>query len=209
MVYREDLEENGLYIYVEKPGFSYGSDALALCAFARLKKNERALDLGAGTGILSILLSSRSGAFFTAVELQQEMCTLMEKSVRENGQGDKISVLCADLRQLRPKPGFEQFDAVLCNPPYFAGGTQSESAQRRESRHQNSCSVRDAASCAARLLKEGGRLYLCTNAALLADSCAALVENGLQPKRLRLIGGRLALYEAKKGAKPGLTIEIL
>ncbi len=208
MIHTEDLQENGLFICVEKPGFSYGSDALRLAAFARLKRGERALDLGAGTGILSILLASRHGAHFTAIEIQEEMCALMEKSVAINAQEDSIEIRCADLRALKSAPSFEHFDAAVCNPPYFAGGTKSESEQRRASRHQDSCTMRDAASCAARLLRQGGRFYICCPATLLADCCAALVENGMQPKRLKLEGARLALIEAKKGGKPGLTLEI-
>ena len=206
MLQKEDLQENGLCIFTDKPAFSYGSDALALASFAHLKRGERALDLGAGTGILAILLESRFHARFTAVELREDMCALIQKSVSANGQA--IEVLCADLRTLRPSPEFENFDAALCNPPYFTGGTKSENEQRRTARHQESCTLQDAVLCAARMLKNGGRFTLCYPVSGLASLCAALVENGLEPKRLRIHENRLALIEAKKGAKSGLKYEI-
>jgi len=212
MLKKEDLQEGGLVIYTgteDAPkGFSYGTDALSLAAFAGLSRGERALDLGAGTGLLSILAAYRHGAHMTAVEIRADMCALMERSVGENGQEKQIEILHADLRTLRPRPGFENFDAALCNPPYFAGGTPSPNAQRRESRHQESCTFRDAAACASRLLKNGGRFYICCPASLLADCAAALTEHGMQAKRLRIERGRLALFEAKKGAKPGLKLEL-
>ncbi len=208
MLQTEDLQENGLMICVEKPGFSYGGDAVALAAFARLKKGETALDLGAGTGILAILLAGRYGARFTAVEIRGDMCALMQKSIALNAQEEMISVMNADLRELKSGRGFENFDAAVCNPPYFSGGTQSENEQRLESRHQKSCDFRDAAACAFRLLKQGGRFYICCPVTMLADCCAALIENGMQPKRMRIESGRLALIEAKKGAKAGMRLEL-
>lgn len=207
MLQREDLQENGLCIYSDKPAFSYGSDAIALAAFTRLRAGDRALDLGAGTGILAILLQGRYGARFTAVELRGDMCALIRKSVEENAQGDYIETLCADLRELRSRAGFENFDAAVCNPPYFSGGTPSENEQRQEARHQQSCTLADAAECASRLLKEGGRFFVCYPASGLSELCSELSRCRLEPKRIKIIGKRLVLAEAKKGAKPGLTLE--
>ena len=208
MIVTEDLMENGLRIRVDKPAFSYGGDAIALANFTRLKANERALDLGTGTGILAILLNGRYGARFTAVDIRADMCALARESVALNAQEGAIDVRLADLRTLRPAPGFENFDAAVCNPPYFSGGTQSANGQRRQSRHQDTCTLRDAAACAARLLKAGGRLYVCCPIAQLADCCAALIEYGLQPKRVCIQKKRLALLEAKKGGGVGMELII-
>lgn len=200
--------ENGLRIRVEKPAFSYGGDAISLANFARLKKSERALDLGTGTGILAILLNGRYGARFTAVDIRADMCALALESVKLNAQEDAIDIRCADLRTLRPKAGFENFDAAICNPPYYSGGTQSADEQRRQSRHQDSCTLRDVAACAARLLKESGRLYVCCPVSQFADCCAALIEHDLQPKRVCIQRNRLALLEARKGGGVGMELTI-
>ncbi|MDD4076008.1 MAG: methyltransferase domain-containing protein [Eubacteriales bacterium] len=200
--------ENGLRIRVDKPSFSYGGDAVALADFARLKKGERALDLGAGTGILSILLHGRYGARFIAIEVQEAMCALARESVALNNQEDAIEVRCADLRALRPCAGFENFDAAVCNPPYFCAGTQSENGQRMQSRHQNTCTLRDVAACAARMLKDGGRLYVCCPVSQFADCCAALIQYGLQPKRACIQNQRLVLLEARKNGGVGLELTI-
>ncbi len=198
--------ENGLRIRVDKPSFSYGSDALALADFTRLKKGERVLDLGAGTGVLAILLQGRFGARFTAVEIREDMCALTRESVALNAQQDAIEIRCADLRTLRPAPGFESFDAAVCNPPYYLEGTQSENKQRMQSRHQNTCTLRDVAACASRLLKEGGRLYVCCPVSQFADCCAALVQYALQPKRVLIQKKRLVLLEARKNGGVGMEL---
>ena len=83
----EDLQLNGLSIVVDKAGFTYGSDAVLLANFANPRRGDSCLDLGAGTGILSILVNGKTGARFTAVEIQQAACRLMEESIALNGQG--------------------------------------------------------------------------------------------------------------------------
>ena len=57
----EDLQLNGLSIVVDKAGFTYGSDAVLLANFANPRRGDSCLDLGAGTGILSILVNGKTG----------------------------------------------------------------------------------------------------------------------------------------------------
>ena len=206
----EDLQFKGLRIAANKPGFSYGHDALLLADFARMGRRDTALDLGAGTGILAILLNGRHGTPFTAVEILAEAAALMEESVAMNGQHD-ITVLCHDLRTLHEALPLESFSCAVCNPPYFSGGTPSPDEGVNISTHQQSCTVEDVARCAGLMLKNGGRLFMCYPASGVAEAFAALHGRGMEPKRIRLVRGRgapyLALIEAKKGAKPGLIWE--
>ena len=207
----EDLQLNGLSIVVDKEGFSYGSDAVLLANFAKPRRGDNCLDLGAGTGILSILINGKTGARFTAVEIQRPACLLMEESIALNAQEGEITVLNADLRELGGLFPAGSFDGAVCNPPYFSGGTRSENPAVALSIHQDGCGIYDVARCAGRLLKNGGRLWLCYPASRLAECLHAMVESGLQPKRLRLIDGKngpyLALIECLKGGKTGLIIE--
>ena len=69
----DDLQIKG-YEIIQSPGrFCFGMDAVLLSAFARVKKNEKALDLGTGTGILPILLEAKyPGLHYTGLEIQEE-----------------------------------------------------------------------------------------------------------------------------------------
>ena len=206
----EDLQYNGLKIYVDKSGFTYGRDAVLLANFAKPSAKEHILDLGTGTGILAILISGKTGARVTAVELQKDAASLAEESVLINAQQDKITVLNHDIRTLHTLLPQGSFDGAVCNPPYYKGGTKSENDAIRLSVHQDECSIYDAAACASRMIKNGGKFYLCYPADAVAECFHALVSNKLEPKKIQLVMGKgakpyLALIEAKKGGKTGLV----
>lgn len=206
----EDLQEASLRIAVDKPGFSYGNDAVLLAGFARLKAGDKLLDLGCGCGILSVLLERRAGAAVTAVDIRPEACALCSASAELNGQA--IRVLQADLRALRLEKGELAYDAVVCNPPYFPVGTQSPDLARRLCTHQDMANMADVAACARRMLKHGGKLFLCYPVRGLAACMAALVNEGLSPKRMAPVSAGekppyLILLEARKGGGEGLLWE--
>ena len=160
---------------------------------------------------MAILVNGKTGARFTAVEIQPSACQRREESIALNGQGGDITVLHADIRRLGELLPAGSFDGAVCNPPYFSGGTRSENPAVALCVHQDECGIYDVARCAGRLLKNGGRLWLCYPASRLAECFHAMVESRLQPKRLRLIDGKngpyLALMECVKGGKTGLIIE--
>lgn len=209
----EDLLLDGLKIIRDTRDFTYGTDSVLLANFVRSGARERVLDLGAGTGILSILINGKTGAQMTAVELDERLCDRARRSVAMNGREAHIRVLCQDLRQASPELAPGGFDAAVANPPYFSGGTKSELAQRRTSTHQDACTLLDVAACAAKYLKNGGRFSLVYPASLFADAAHALKTNRLEPKRAQMVFTRsdapphVILLEAKKGGRPGLAWE--
>ena len=69
-------------------------DAVLLSGFAKVKKGEKTLDLGTGTGIIPVLLSSRTeGDFFAGLEIQADCAEMAERSVRYNGLEEKIRIM--------------------------------------------------------------------------------------------------------------------
>ena len=169
---------------MEKPGFTYGHDAVLLAGFARIKKQDKLLDLGVAAGILAVLLERRTGGGdLCGGPAAGGFAPLTRESARLNGQA--IHVLEQDLRILTLAPGQRPFDAIVCNPPYFAGAHPARIRPRRVCTHQDTATIQDVAICAGGLLKHGGRLFLCYPAGGVAVCMAALMAHGLSPKRLQ------------------------
>ncbi|MBQ7726672.1 MAG: methyltransferase [Clostridia bacterium] len=204
---------NGYFAWVSAC-HTFGTDAVLLANFAAAKPTDRLVDLGTGCGIIPLLMA-RDGALKSGVgvDLQEEAVALATRSAREAG-ADRLSFLCADLKDLKGKIPFGAHTLVTCNPPYKApsAGIQNRGDARRAARHEVACTLRDVVETAAKLLQTSGRFCLCHRPERLAELMALLREYRMEPKRLRLVCQRsgeepwLVLVEGKRCAHTGLRI---
>lgn len=212
----DDLQRNGYRIIQNPEKFCFGMDAVLLSGFARVKKGERALDLGTGTGIIPILLRGKTeGRDFTGLEIQEESADMARRSVALNGLEDSIKIEIGDIKEASTLFGAASFQVVTCNPPYMTEhhGLTNPGLPKAIARHELLCSFEDVAREAARLLKPGGRFYLVHRPFRLAELIRTLGNYGLEPKRMQLVHPYLdrepnmVLLEAHRGGKPRMTVE--
>ena len=146
-----EILDNGTRV-LTAPGATFGTDALLLARFAQPRRNERALDLCSGCGIVSLVWhdAGHRGPC-TALEIDPAASALCAAALAENADAAHIAPVCGDLRQLctaGPEQG--QYDFAACNPPYFTAGPRSPDPRRAEARHTGSCTTADAVDCARR-----------------------------------------------------------
>lgn len=207
----EDLLRDGLVIVRNSERFTYGHDAVLLTDFVKAKKGEKYIDIGCGTGILAILAHAKTGADFLCIDIEPECCRIAQKSVELNKLWEHIQVKCADARCINQSE-LGLFDGAVCNPPYFAAGTKSPHESRLVSAFEESLSLEQAVNCAARMVKNGGKLYMCYPAKSIAPLCHALEKAHFALKRLCLVSSKpdkepyLALAEAKHRGGAGASI---
>jgi len=216
MIRQETLSGTSWRFYYDENTFPPGTDTFLLSSFPVLKPGARVCDLGAGSGLLGLLLLRRERTLsVTGVELNGGDCRLAERSIRESGLDGQFRVLNADLRAPEALPRAGSFDLAVCNPPYFSpgSGASAAGAARRNSRSEESCSLSDICRAAARLVRWGGRFCLVYRPERLCDLLSTLRGAGLEPKRLRFVentaGGAplLVLAEGRRGGRPGLAVE--
>jgi len=193
--------------------FKLSQDSVLLSSFARPKKDWRGLDLCCGVGPLGALVHLKYGARCDGLELQPGAADLALDNFRRVGMEDS-RVYCVDLRQL-PGSLSDRYKFCICNPPYF--GTERGKVSPREAialaRSEEGCGIEDVCKAASKLLCTGSPLYICYKPERLAALMAACRENGLEPKRMRLVHHRadkpavLVLLEARKGSGEWLEIE--
>ena len=207
----DDLERNGYRIIQNKEKFCFGMDAVLLSGFTVVKKGERVIDLGTGTGIIPILLCAKTeGAHFTGVEIQPEMADMARRSVLLNGIEEKVDILEADLRTFSGA-----CDVVTSNPPYMKmqHGLQNPDDAKAVSRHEICCSLEDVCGTASGLLRTGGRFYMVHRPLRLPEIITELKKVRLEPKRMRFVHpfagkeANMVLIEAIKEAGPECRVE--
>lgn len=212
---RLDTVNENIRLIQKKNGLTFGSDAYLLYAYMKAKKNAVAADLGAGTGIISLLsLAKKKFSFVYAVEVQDLFAELIARNASLNQMDSLVEVVRADVRQLSAKSFGRELDVVFSNPPYMTtdSGFQNRDSEKFIARHEVYGTVWDFCSAASRLLKYGGSFYVVYRPDRLVDLLSALREASLEPKRMTYVyadsehGASLVLIEAKKGGSPGLFL---
>lgn len=212
----DELHRNGYYIIQDPKRFCFGMDAVLLSGFAKVKKGERAIDLGTGTGIIPILMEAKTeGEDFTAVEIQEESADMARRSVLYNHLEDKIKIVTGDIREAAKLFGASAFDVVTTNPPYMIGdhGLASASDAKAIARHEVLCTLEDILRESAKLLRPGGRFYMVHRPFRLAEIFSRMVEYRIEPKRMKLVypyvdkEPNMVLIEGLRGGKSRLTVE--
>jgi len=209
------LIEDELEIIQDNRFFKFGTDSVLLANFVELRRGDKVIDLGTGSGVIPLLLAYKNkDVELTGVEIQSEAADLAERNVEFNQLQKQIEIINADLCQLDSQLDAGSFDAVVSNPPYLplAGGQMKENDYIAIARHEIKAELEDVVAEASRLLKYGGYFFLVHRAERLTEVIECLAEYNCQAKELRLVQARrnkeadIFLLKAKKGAAPGLRV---
>ncbi len=212
----DDLQRNGFQIIQKTDGFCFGMDAILLSGFASVRKGEKALDLGTGTGIIPILLKAKTeGEHFSALEIQEEMADMARRSVAANHLEKDITVVTGDIKEASRIFGAASFDVVTSNPPYMndAHGLKNPDLPKAIARHEVLCTLDDVTREAAKVLKPGGRFYMVHRPHRLVEIITALTKYRLEPKRMKMVHpyvdreANMVLIEAVRGGRSMIKVE--
>lgn len=190
-----------------RKGYRFSVDAPLLADFIRTRPEDEALELGTGSGIISLLLSAKPFRHVTALEIQAGLADLARRNVELNGLDGRIEVVEADLRTYEPG---RTFDLIFSNPPYIrkATGFLSLSAEKSTAKHELHGTIGEILAKAAAWLAPEGRASFVYPEKRRADFLKAAGECGLGARRLRDVRPRagepanLFLIELGKGEGP-------
>jgi tRNA1Val (adenine37-N6)-methyltransferase len=201
-----------ILILQKKRGYRFALDAPLLADFIQTRGEEELLDLGAGNGIISLLLSIKPFKRTTAVEIQEDLAGLARRNVVLNGLEDRITIIREDLRKYRPG---REFDVVFSNPPYIRkkAGFLSSSPEKSVAKHEVSCDILDMMRAAAASMKRDGRAYFIYPSSRRDDLFTATENEGLRLKKVRYIhprpGDKSSLFLSEWSFSAGKTRRLL
>ncbi len=201
-----------LKIYQPIEGYRFSVDAIILAHFVNLKRLNKAVDIGAGTGIIGMLLAKKyPDSEITMVEIQQELVEMAKNNILLNNLENQIKVYCMDAKAFKEK----DFDLVVTNPPFRRPGTGKISPKEEIAiaRHEFSLSLIDIAQIAQKSLRHRGRLCIIHLPERLVEIIRILSKYNLEVKRLRFVHSKISteakmvLIEAVKGGRISLKVE--
>jgi len=206
--------------FIEQGGiFRVGTDSVLLAHFAKsagIKKKKRAIDLGCGSGVLSILMAWDDPELFVdGIEIQPESALAARENVANNSLVERINIISGDLRCHRELLEAGAYDISIANPPYYPQGSGKRPASYSIAiaRGEQHCTLVDVCQAAGYLVRWGGSFMLVHKPERMADIFRALGAAGFEPKRLRFVQHKhqsppsLVLVEARRGGNPSLKVE--
>ena len=208
---RIDYVNDKLSLIQKTDGLTFGTDALLLAGYIN-GKHKSGVEIGGGSGIISMLLLTREKVgTVNCIEVQEEYAALIGRNAELNSLSDRLTPVCSDVRDYKPS---EECDVVFTNPPYMksTSGAHNERTAKTVARHEIFGDIRDFCHAGARLLKFGGTFAVVYRPDRLIDLIAAMRGEGVEPKRMTFVHAdmdsepSMVLIEGKKGGKSGLLL---
>lgn len=213
----DDLEYKNLKIIQNKNGFCFGIDAILLSDFAKnLKKDSLVMDLGTGTGIISILLCEKTSLKkIIGVEAQKEVYNMALRSIKLNKLEDKFEVINENILNLANLYEKNSIDVIVTNPPYkkINSGVINENQTKLLSRHEVLANLEDFIITSKILLKDKGEFYMVHRPERLVDILYLMRKHKIEPKEIRFVysnvkdSPKMVLIKGIKNAKCFLKID--
>lgn len=197
-------------IWQDAKEFTYTTDSVFLGNFPHVVRKAKVLELGCGTGAISMLLEHRGAEQVTAIDCNPRITELMRRSIADNDLQEKFTIVDGDIRNYKKLLQPESMDLVAANPPYRTGGNVRQIGTA--ACHELTSTLEDFFRAAAFAVRYRGRFALVQLPERFAESMQLALKYGLQPKRLQWVHSRLDkpawifLMEMQKGGSYGLDV---
>lgn len=210
------LGYKNLRVYQDSEMFNFSLDSILLPNFVTLnKKIKTILDIGCGNLPISLILTTKTLAKITAVEIQPDVYDIALKNLNLNHLADRIHLINADIRDLYNNLETESFDVIVCNPPFFKVNQSShlnKNDYKTIARHEINLNLDDIFKISRKLLKNNGSIAIVHRPERLIDIIDAMQKYNITPKKLQLVypkkdkEANILLIEGTKNGKSGIKI---
>ena len=133
------------------------TDSLIFGALVPVNNVPRVLDIGGGTGLLSLMAAQRGAQHVTTVELIETSSQEAAYNVAQSPWHDSIDVITCDINYFTAD---EPFDLIISNPPFFDNHLKNDDKLRNTARHTDTLSYRQLLERAKSLLTPNGTIAL-------------------------------------------------
>jgi len=175
-------------VFQENTAMKVGVDAVILGAWTNPEKANNILDIGTGTGLLSLMLAQKSSASITSVEIDEKACEQANFNIKSSQWSDKIKVIHSSIQKFSQNTS-EKFDLIICNPPFFTNSLHSTDNQRNLARHDNLLSISELLYYSKNLLSNDGFLNLIYPYEKMSFLISEAAQQGLYPSKTLIIKG--------------------
>lgn len=210
------LGYNNLYIYQDTESFNFSLDSVLLPNFVTINKNvKKIIDIGCGNAPIPLILSTKTDALITGVEIQNDIAKLAQESVLLNKLDKQINIINEDINLLYKNIESDYYDIVTCNPPFFKIDEDSKlnkNDAKTIARHEIKLNLDELFKISKKILKNNGVVAIVHRPNRLVDILCKMREYNIEPKKIRFVypkkgkEANMILVEGRKNGNQGLKI---
>ncbi len=179
--------------------YHFNSDTVLLGRFMKAKQKDSVLDIGCASGALLLYASLHHPRLITGIDLFEEVLEQARLNLARNHV--QAELVCTRLQDYRPE---EQFDVIVCNPPYFDTENEeliSMNPYLASARHEANLTMDELFAGVRRLLKTNGHFYLVHRASRLNELHQISGKYGLQAVEM------IPVYKNRTSVASGVLLE--
>ncbi|MFN3480443.1 MAG: tRNA1(Val) (adenine(37)-N6)-methyltransferase, partial [Thermodesulfovibrionales bacterium] len=152
-------------LYQPRAGYRFSVDSLLLFNFVNLQRAKKIADLGAGSGIIGILLAKKYNESTVCLfEIQPALFESARRNIEINSLQERVEALNVDMKEIPSLyPSLRSnFDIVVSNPPFrkIRSGRINPDKERAMARHEIAIDLQGLVAVSEFLLRPGGRLFI-------------------------------------------------
>jgi len=134
-----------------------GTDGVLLGAWSKVDHAEHILDIGTGTGLLTLMLAQKSKAFIDAIDIDLDSFEQANQNILSSPWYRRIKLYHISAQQYTEQ-SIETYDLIISNPPFFINSSKSSNPSKQLARHDDSLSQDELLQISMKLLNDNGRL---------------------------------------------------
>ena len=210
------LGHKNLKIVQDNEMFNFSLDSILLPNFVTInKKTNKILDIGCGNAPIPLILSTKTNAHITGVEIQKEVYDLALESIKINNKEEQISIINMDINDYYKEIETDSFDVITCNPPFFKyieTSNINKNDYKTIARHEVKLNLKELFKISKKLLKNNGVIAIVHRPERFVEVVEEMKKNNIEPKRVQFVfpkknmEANIMLIEGSKNGNPGLKI---
>jgi len=212
------LMQYDIEIIQSKSVFSFSLDAILLSEFARIPTGSKStiVDLCAGNGAITLMLSRQTESKVYGLELQERLVDMAKRSIRLNQLEDQVEMIQADVKESQDYFKRDSVDVITCNPPYFEVSDESRKNPNQHlalARHEIETNFEEIVRISSQILRNKGKIHFVHRPERFLELIDTMRTYRLYPKRIQFIypkkskEANMVLIEGiKNGSESGLKM---
>lgn len=171
-------------IHQDQTAMKVTTDACILGAYTTVDKAKKVLDIGAGTGLVAMMLSQRTDAKIDAVEIDINAYNQAYRNIQESIFKEQICVFNISIQSFAEHAEPQnQYDLIVSNPPFFQNHLKAEETARNNSLHTDTLSFEDLIHSVLRLISSAGTFVVLLPAYQSSVLETLAISKGLYPHK--------------------------